>query len=348
MKNQNAPTMKDVAKKAGVSLGTVSKVINNIPVGPSYRLKVEQAIKELNYEVNTYARGLKTNRTNIIALIIPDNINPFFSGLAHYIEAALYQRKYKLMLCCSDGIREKEIEYLNLCSQNKVDGIIALTYSDIGNYVSKSIPLVSFDRHFDNNFTPMVSSDNYMGGVIATEKLIELGCKRPAFIRFSSSIPGEADKRKDGYFDTCKKYNIPPIVLDKNVFAQVDKELEDFICEHEQSDHTLDFDGIFSNTDLHAFKAKKILEHIVLRCPYLSREKPYKIYVNSMDASAITLKVEVFVEKIGDRKNTVDYLNVNTLKRFNEANINIPFNRLDVTILNQTTGNAIRLADKNS
>ena len=67
-----------------------------------------------------------------------------------------------------------------------------------------------------------------------------------------------------------------------------------------------------------------------------------------MDASAVTLKVEVFVEKIGDRKNTVDYLNVNTLKRFNEANINIPFNRLDVTILNQTTGNAIRLADKNS
>ncbi|MBO8462365.1 MAG: LacI family DNA-binding transcriptional regulator [Firmicutes bacterium] len=267
MKNQNAPTMKDVAKKAGVSLGTVSKVINNIPVGPSYRLKVEQAIKELNYEVNTYARGLKTNRTNIIALIIPDNINPFFSGLAHYIEAALYQRKYKLMLCCSDGIREKEIEYLNLCSQNKVDGIIALTYSDIGNYVSKSIPLVSFDRHFDNNFTPMVSSDNYMGGVIATEKLIELGCKRPAFIRFSSSIPGEADKRKDGYFDTCKKYNIPPIVLDKNVFAQVDKELEDFICEHEHSDHTLDFDGIFSNTDLHAFKAKKILEEKGYRIP---------------------------------------------------------------------------------
>ena len=95
-------------------------------------------------------------------------------------------------------------------------------------------------------------------------------------------------------------------------------------------------------------KAKKILEHIVLRCPYLSREKPYKIYVNSMDASAVTLKVEVFVEKIGDRKNTVDYLNVNTLKRFNEANINIPFNRLDVTVLNQTTGNAIRFNNQNS
>ena len=95
-------------------------------------------------------------------------------------------------------------------------------------------------------------------------------------------------------------------------------------------------------------KAKHILEHLVLRCPYLSREKPYKVYVSSMDASAITLKVEVFVEKIGDRKNTIDYLNVNTLKRFNEANINIPFNRLDVTVLNQTTGNAIKINDTNS
>lgn len=102
--------------------------------------------------------------------------------------------------------------------------------------------------------------------------------------------------------------------------------------------------GIDYNAD--PVKAKRILEHIVLRCPYLAREKPYKIYVNSMDASAVTLKVEVFVEKIGDRKNTVDYLNVNTLKRFNEAGINIPFNRLDVTLLNQNTGTGLKLTGK--
>lgn len=267
MKKKNAPTMKDVAKKAGVALGTVSKVINGIPVGESYRLKVEAAIRELNYEVNTYARGLKINKSNLIALIIPDNINPFFSGFAHYVEAALYQQKYKLMLCCSDGIREKEIEYLNLCSQNKVDGIIALTYSDIGNYVSKTIPLVSFDRHFDNQFTPMVSSDNYTGGIIATEKLLELGCKQPVFIRFRSPIPGEADKRKDGYFAACKKHGITPIFLDRNVDDDIDVELEQFFSQHEIKEHTLDFDGIFSNTDLHAFKAKKILEKKGYRIP---------------------------------------------------------------------------------
>lgn len=266
MAKQPAPTMKDVAKEAGVSLGTVSKVINGIPVGEKYRLKVEQAIKTLNYAVNAYARALKTNRTNIIALIIPNNINPFFSAFAHHVEVALYEQRYKLMLCCSQGIREKEIECLTLCSQNKVDGIIALTYSDIGKYVSKSLPLVSFDRHFDNNFTPMVSSDNYVGGIMATEKLLELGCKRPIFIRFSSLIPGEADKRKDGYFSVCKKYNIPPIFLDGRDTDDADVELDLFFSQHE-SNHTLDFDGIFSNTDLHAFKAKKILEARGYRIP---------------------------------------------------------------------------------
>jgi LacI family transcriptional regulator len=70
-KQNTAPTMKDVAKEAGVSLGTVSKVINGIPVGEEYRKKVEQAIKELDYHLNAYARGLKSNRTNTIAVILP-------------------------------------------------------------------------------------------------------------------------------------------------------------------------------------------------------------------------------------------------------------------------------------
>ena len=71
VKQNTAPTMKDVAKEAGVSLGTVSKVINGIPVGEEYRKKVEQAIKELDYHLNAYARGLKSNRTNTIAVILP-------------------------------------------------------------------------------------------------------------------------------------------------------------------------------------------------------------------------------------------------------------------------------------
>ena len=160
MTKKNAPTMKDVAREAGVALGTVSKVINGIPVSEEYRNRVLAAIETLHYEVNTYARGLKTQRTNLIALIIPNTVNPFFSTFTDYIEGALYHRGLRLLLCCADGIPEKEIDYLNLATQNKVDGIIALTYSDIGKYIADDIPMVVFDRFFENHVIPRVASDN--------------------------------------------------------------------------------------------------------------------------------------------------------------------------------------------
>ena len=90
--------MKDVAREAGVALGTVSKVINGIPVGEEYRKKVEAAIQKLNYEVNTYARGLKVQKTNIIALIIPNTTNPFFATFTDHIENALNRHRIRLLL----------------------------------------------------------------------------------------------------------------------------------------------------------------------------------------------------------------------------------------------------------
>ena len=96
-KQNTAPTMKDVAKEAGVSLGTVSKVINGIPVGEEYRKKVEQAIKELDYHLNAYARGLKSNRTNTIAVITslfrPDrSLHQQLAAKARLPDAALRYR----------------------------------------------------------------------------------------------------------------------------------------------------------------------------------------------------------------------------------------------------------------
>lgn len=89
MSTKKAPTMRDVALKAGVALGTVSKVINGIPVSEKNKQKVDEAIASLNYEVNTYARGLKTQKSNLVALIIPGILNPFFATFAHYVESSL-------------------------------------------------------------------------------------------------------------------------------------------------------------------------------------------------------------------------------------------------------------------
>ena len=92
-------TIKEVAKRAGVSVGTVSKVINNIEVKPKTKQAVELAIKELNYQPNVYARGLKVSRTNTVALILPTVWHPFFGELAYNIEKNLRQHEYKMILC---------------------------------------------------------------------------------------------------------------------------------------------------------------------------------------------------------------------------------------------------------
>ena len=105
-------TIKAVAKEAGVSVGTVSNVINNIQVKASTKEKVEAAIKKLNYEPNIYARGFKINKTNTIALILPTIWNPFFSELAYNIEKNIKKLGMKMILCNSDKDSKSEIEYI--------------------------------------------------------------------------------------------------------------------------------------------------------------------------------------------------------------------------------------------
>ena len=168
-------TIKDVAKEAGVSVGTVSNVINNVQVKPSTKEKVEEAIKKLNYEPNIYARGFKINRTNTVALILPTIWNPFFSELAYNIEKNLRKAGMKMILCNSNKEDKAEIEYISMAKQNKMDGVIAITYSDIDEYVSEKIPFVSIDRYFSKDIT-YISSDNFEGGKLAAEKLVEFGC----------------------------------------------------------------------------------------------------------------------------------------------------------------------------
>lgn len=171
--------MKDVALEAGVALGTVSKVINGLPVGESYKIRVEKAIKKLDYQVNSYAQGLKASRTYTVALLIPNTINPFFAKLAYQINISLLKRKYRMLLCSTGFNHGTEQEYITMAQQNKVDGIIGLTYNP-SLKVGDNIPFVSIDRSMGPNI-PCIASDNFAGGQMAAEKLADLGCTNVAF-----------------------------------------------------------------------------------------------------------------------------------------------------------------------
>lgn len=150
-KKNAAPTMKDVALEAGVALGTVSKVINGLPVGESYRLRVEDAIRKLDYHVNSYAQGLKASKTYTVALLIPNTSNPFFAQLVYHINTALLKRKYRMLLCTTDYDSNLEQEYIMITKQNKVDGIIGLTYNP-NLHIEEHIPFVSIDRLHGNTY----------------------------------------------------------------------------------------------------------------------------------------------------------------------------------------------------
>ena len=255
-------TMKDVAALANVGVGTVSRVLNSSgSVKESTRRKVEAAMKELNYIPNAYARGLKMNKTNTVALIIPTIWHPFFSEFAYYVESNLAEHKYKMLLCNSDVSSDKELEYIQMVQENKVDGIIGITYSDLDNFVSSHLPFVTIDRHFKEE-TVCVTSDNFHAGQLAVEKLVEKGCHKLGYIGTHSRFPTETTKRRDGFKAKAEQMGMPYAIYDgEDPVIEFKQEIRTFFEENP------DVDGIFAHTDFIALDILEILEEMKRKVP---------------------------------------------------------------------------------
>ena len=262
-KTQSIPTMMDVAREAGVAIGTVSKVVNGKKVAEPYRIRVEKAIEKLGYQVNKNGRALRTNQTNTVALIIPNSTNPYFAQLVHYIDLALAQRNYSMLLCFSEYRLNRERELIQMASQNRVDGIIALTYTpDLT--IPENVPFITIDRFFSVS-VPCVASDNFAGGRLAAQKLYEFGCRKVAFIRFISNLTNEPSKRKDGFVSACLELGISYDML----LLSEDKDfstVQSYLCQHFH-DGKLDFDGLFLGTDMLAWQTIRFLRGKGIRVP---------------------------------------------------------------------------------
>ena len=260
---KGVPTMKDVAREAGVALGTVSKVVNGIPVGEEYRKRVEEAIEKLDYRVSSYARGLRSSRTFTVAGMVPNLVSPFFSGLVNAINRELTARKYRMIFYATDYDPQQEQELVRMAEQQKVDGIICLSYNpDLK--VSDGVTLISIDRYFGPRI-PCVASDNYGGGRLAAEKLIENGCRNLAFLRVGSRLTNEPNKRKDGFVSACEALEVPytlKIIDDGTPFTA----FVDFLHEHFHEGR-LEFDGIFCVTDSLAYLIRKELGRMGVKVP---------------------------------------------------------------------------------
>ncbi len=259
------PTLKDIAKGAGVTVTTVSRVLNNRGyISDETREKVYQVMKELNYQPNEIARSLSRKKSNIIGLIIPTIAHPFFSELSFYLEYYAYKEGYKLMLCNSQMEAKKEKEYIDMLRAHQVDGLILASHTlEVEDYINIDLPIVTFDRKVGN--IPYITSDNYQGGSLATNLLINKGCKKIVYIGGNLKLDLLANIRYDVFLEIAEKSGIEHFIVqtDLNGFniAEYRKLIFDLLKEHP------DIDGIFASSDLIAATVIRVAQRVNKKIP---------------------------------------------------------------------------------
>jgi LacI family transcriptional regulator/LacI family repressor for deo operon, udp, cdd, tsx, nupC, and nupG len=198
-------TLKEVAKKANVSITTVSRVINDPEkVNTETRERVREAMEALNFQPNRVAQRLRGNkgRSRLLGLIIPDIQNQFYSSIVRGIEDMSYGKDYAIILCNTDENPEKEKFYLDVLKSESVDGIILPPIRQNGNLIRElleaKIPVICFDRKLSSESIDTVIVDNEMGGYMAASHLLEAGHKKIAVITSSLQFTSFEDRLR-GY-----------------------------------------------------------------------------------------------------------------------------------------------------
>lgn len=195
------PTIKDVARLAGVSTATVSHVINETRyVSAELRERVLRAMEALNYRPNVLAQGLRRGETHTIGLVVPDNANPFFAEVSRVVEDVGFDRGYSVILCNTGDDLERERVYIDVLIAKQVDGIIFIAAGDhhehLAELTSANVPLVLADRDVKQSRADVVLVNNEQGGYRATRHLLDLGHQRIGCIGGPSEATPSADRVK--------------------------------------------------------------------------------------------------------------------------------------------------------
>jgi LacI family transcriptional regulator len=203
--------MKNVAELAGVSISSVSHVINKTRrVEHETKRKILDAVEKLNYTPNLFARSLKGKGTKLLGVIIADIRDSFFAEVMKSIEFNALERGYNVILCDSENEWEKEQMHLNTFISKGLDGIIfspADTQRVNANLIAANIPFVQIDRKIEQYNADFVGIDNLHSSRAATEFLIQQGCRHIGYIGFSNSVYTQ-NQRQQGCRDTLEAHNL--------------------------------------------------------------------------------------------------------------------------------------------
>ncbi|AUD65525.1 hypothetical protein BK011_07395 [Tenericutes bacterium MZ-XQ] len=255
------PTIRDVAKKANVSVSTVSRVINQKGyVHEDTKIIVEKTIEELGFIPNQLARSLTSRSSKIIGVIVP-HIGPSFYGeLLEGIESQASAYGYKIMFCNTQDDPDRELEYLKFFEQYNIEGlIIAANFSNKDKLAELKIPVVTVDHILDENI-PSITSDNVKGGALAAKKLIEMEAKNILVFRGPSFLLTTME-RTIGFLNELKPTKIYADIFDFDLVSPDIKLIEEII---KNNPHV---DGIFTFSDTLAIATLNILQKIGKKVP---------------------------------------------------------------------------------
>ncbi len=263
-------TIKDVAAHAGVSVATVSAVINsNKYVSPDLIQRVHESITVLSYERNSLAQGLKKQTSHTIGLIISDITNPFFTSVARGVEDVANARGYSLILGNTDEDLKKEMSYRRLLESKRADGLIvavtARSHEYLRSWSAQRLPLVSIDRLPSELGIDAVLIDNMAGARQAVEHLITLGHERIGIV---TGLPGitTTQERLTGYEQALAAHGIP---LDPTLIAEGNSRIDGGECGALQllTQEAARPTALFVTNGLMVIGALQAINLVGLRCP---------------------------------------------------------------------------------
>lgn len=246
-------SIKDISAMSGVSIATVSRIINgNGRYSKETEEKVKAIIKEYHYVPSMVAKGLRTHRMDNIGIIVPDITNEFFVKLVHELESTLFAASYSSLICNTNENVEVEQKYLQMLKMQNVSGIIYISGGYNSDYKELAeIPTVFIDRvpNRTRNIEKfvMIESDNRQGGYIATRELLEKGCRKVVMLTDRRRLSSQKE-RIEGYLAAHADYRVP---CDERYIVDLDS--IDFKSAHDKVsqllDEGLEFDGVFGTTD---------------------------------------------------------------------------------------------------
>ena len=257
----------DVAKKAGVSIATVSRVINrNGGYSKETEERVRKTIEECGFTPNVNAIGLRTNRSNSIGVIVPDITNEFFARIIRELGASLLSRRYSLLVCNSNEDYMLENMHIKGLAEKYVDGIIYISGQNEIKKMNeiKNLPIVYIDRA-PKNAEVLILSDNETGGYLAGRELIQKGCRRILFlrdIRFASTVRS----RKEGFVRALQEKGMAfNEELEMSCFPEYAEAR--VVMERLLKEKGCFFDGIFATNDMMALACVNVLTENQIKVP---------------------------------------------------------------------------------